>query len=101
MTFQTLCVINYFVPQKATTGTERKAFGKKENLHIEDAYQIDQTNESVELCDDNDNAYIVNFTEMKKYFKVDPSDCVKVMRKEKLKGTSILGCRKSVDALLQ
>lgn len=73
--------------QSTTTGTERKAFGKKENRCIEEAFQTDQTNESVELSDDNDYAYVVNFTQMKKYSKANPSNGVRVMRKEIIKGS--------------
>ncbi|PVD29541.1 hypothetical protein C0Q70_08792 [Pomacea canaliculata] len=79
-------LVQWYYFESTTTGTERKAFGKKENRCIEEAFQTDQTNESVELSDDNDYAYVVNFTQMKKYSKDNPSNGVRVMRKEIIKG---------------
>ncbi|PVD28735.1 hypothetical protein C0Q70_11329 [Pomacea canaliculata] len=71
-----------------TSGTGWKAFGGRENLAIEEAFhafQNEQNSETLESSD-NDQSFVLNFTEMKKYDKRNPYDGVRIMRKEIIKG---------------
>ncbi|XP_025094887.1 poly [ADP-ribose] polymerase 14-like isoform X2 [Pomacea canaliculata] len=81
-------VVQWCFFQEKATGTERKAFGKRENLLIEEAYQTfqkDQKKDSVEISLEEDDAFVVHFTENKIYSKLNPSDGLKIMRREIIK----------------
>lgn len=76
----------FFYCQETSTGVERKAFDKSDNMVIEHAYQSKET--SVYLH--HDSTFKVDLTEMEVNPRDNPENKLKVMRKEIIEGTDYI-----------